>query len=286
MDWISTIVNGLLLGSLYGLFGLGLAFAFGIMRIVNVAHGEFIVLAAFLGMGLFQAFGLNPVLLTLVVALVGFVVGYCLQFGVLNRVLDKDPMAPLLITFGLSIMLRNLMVEVFGANSQTIDIGAIRMAGFEVAGLNIGVLPLVIASVSVSLFVALQLMLSRTAFGRQLQATSDDPEIAQVFGIDYRRMYGIAMGIAVAMAAIAGVLLAMRSAFTPFSGADRLLIAFEVVIIGGLGSIWGALLGGLLLGVAHLVGLKIASGSGLLFAHLTFFLILIFLPGGLAKWRR
>ncbi len=286
MDWIATVINGLLIGGLYGLFGLGLAFAFGIMRVVNVAHGEFIVLAAYAGLFLSEAVPMGPVLLVLAVALLAFVLGYLLQIGLINRVMNTDPLPPLLVTFGISIMLRNLMVEGFGADLRTIDVGALKLESFALFGITIGVLPLIILCVAVALFVGLHLVLTRTAFGRVVRATSDDSDIVQLFGISYRHVYGIAMGLAVSVSAVAGMLLGMRTAFTPFSGVDRLLISFEVVIIGGLGSIWGALVGGFLLGVTHLLGLKFDPDGGLLYAHLMFFLILIVMPSGISQWRR
>jgi len=286
MDWIATIINGLLLGGLYGLFGLGLAFAFGIMRIVNVAHGEFIVLAAYIGLFVGEVLPINPFVLVLIIAVLSFGFGYLLQTGLLNRVMDKDPLPPLLVTFGLSIVLRNLMVELFGADLRTINPGPVRLASFEVFGLTIGVLPVIILAVAVALFTILHFTLMRSPFGRIVRATADDAGVVELYGVNYRHVFGLAMGIAVSVSSIAGMLLAMRTAFTPFSGVDRLLISFEVVIIGGLGSIWGTLIGGLILGVAHLVGSKFDPGAGLLYAHLVFFLILIFLPQGLSQWRR
>ena len=286
MGYVDTLVNGLMVGGLYGLFGLGLAFAFGVMRIVNVAHGEFIVLSAYIGLVLGQLLPINPILLVVLVALIAFALGWILQSALLNRVMGKDPLPPLLLTFGISIILRNLLVERFGANLRTIDVGSVKLAGFDFAGLRIGVLPTIILAVSVALFVVLHLVLRHTAFGRTLRATADDFVIVQLFGVNYRRIYNIAMGLSVGVSAIAGILLAMRSAFTPFSGVDRILLSFEVVIVGGLGSIWGAMMGGFLLGITHLFGLTFDPDSGLLWPHLMFFLILMVLPSGLSQWRR
>ncbi|WP_425419260.1 branched-chain amino acid ABC transporter permease [Oricola indica] len=285
MDWVSTIVNGLLIGSLYGLFGLGLAFAFGIMRIVNVAHGEFIVLAAYIGYFLSTSLGLPPALNVIVVALIGVAIGYLLQAGLLNRVIGADPLRPLILTFGLSIIMRNAMAELFGADLRSIDAGALKTASVDFGGLSIGVLPLVLFVVTAACFGLLFWIIRQTRFGRNIRAAADDADTIEIFGVDHRRIYAAAMGIAIAMSCVAGVLLGMRSGFTPFSGVDRLLIALEVVIIGGAGSMFYTFFGGLLLGVAHLVGLKFDPGSGLLFAHLTFLAVLLFRPQGFAGVR-
>lgn len=286
MELLQSVINGVLLGTLYGLFGLGLAFGFGIMRIVNVAQGEFIVLSAYIGLVLGPFIPIYPLLLIVPVAIISFGYGYALQGSMLNRVVGKDPMPPLLITFGLSIVLRNLMVEVWSADYRSINIGTLKFQGFGLLGLRIGVLPLVIMGIVMVLFVALHLLMTRTRFGRLARATADDYETVQFFGVDYRQVYCIAMGISAALAAAAGMLIAMRSTFNPFSGVDRLLISFEVVIIGGLGSLWGMVLGGIILGVTQLVSLQYDPNAGLMYAHIVFFIILMVLPSGLSNWRR
>ena len=286
MELLQSVINGVLLGTLYGLFGLGLAFGFGIMRIVNVAQGEFIVLSAYIGLVLGPFIPIYPLLLIVPVAIISFGYGYALQGSMLNRVVGKDPMPPLLITFGLSIVLRNLMVEVWSADYRSINIGALKFQGFGLLGLRIGVLPLVIMGIVMVLFVALHLLMTRTRFGRLARATADDYETVQFFGVDYRKVYCIAMGISAALAAAAGMLIAMRSTFNPFSGVDRLLISFEVVVIGGLGSLWGMVLGEIILGVTQLVSLQYDPNAGLMYAHIVFFIILMVLPSGLSNWRR
>jgi len=286
MTVLQTIINGLFLGALYGLFGLGLAFAFGIMRIVNVAQGEFMVLATYIGLMLMPWLPVHPLVLIIPVALIAFGFGYAVQGSILNRVLDKDPMPSLLITFGISIVLRNLMVQVWSADFRSINIGKLKFMGFDVLGLRIGLLPLVIFGTVILLFVALYLLMTQTRFGRLTRATADDYETIQFFGVDYRRVYCVAMGISAALSAAAGMLIAMRSAFNPFSGVDRLLISFEVVIIGGLGSLWGMIVGGMVLGVAQLVSLQYDPNAGLMYAHIVFFLILMVMPSGISAWRR
>lgn len=287
MDWIETLINGLLLGGLYGRFGAGLAFAFGIMRIVNVAHGEFVVMAAYIGMSLL-AFapvpGWSPLWLVLPVAAITFGIGWVLQALVLNRVLGNDPMPAMLVTFGLSIVIRNALVQIYGADIRAIELGPLQLAGIEIGDLRIGVFPLLVFGVALALFAALHWLMARTTTGRILRATADDREVVQLCGVDFRRTYCAAMGLALALSSVAGLLLAMRSSMSPFSGVERLLIAFETVIIGGLGSVWGTLAGGLVLGVAQFVGLKLNPNSGALLGHAVFFAVLLAAPRGLAGW--
>jgi branched-chain amino acid transport system permease protein len=282
MNWVEIIANGLMLGGLYALIGLGLGFAFGIMRVVNVAQGDFIVAAAFLGLALVPHTPLHPVLVILPVAVAAFGVGLILQWTMINRVLGQDQIPQILLTFGLAIALRNGMVELFGANSRAIDVGELRFVGFDLLGLRLGVLPALILLVAFVLFFGLDLWLKRSTMGRIIRATADDHQVVQLLGVDYRRVYALAMGIAMALSAVAGVLLAMRGSFTPYAGADRLLIAFEVVVIGGLGSFWGMFLGGAVLGVTQLVALKLDPTSGLMYGHIVFFIMLILAPKGLA----
>lgn len=288
MDWVSTVVNGVLLGGLYGLFGLGLALVFGVMRVVNLAHGEFIVLGAYAGVFLVAAFPqLPPWAMALPVALVGYAAGWALQTGVVNRAVRSDhPLTPLMLTFGLAVVLRNGMVELFGADARAIDGGALTSAGIELGGLQVGVYPVLVLVLAALLFAALHGLLRHTAFGRTVRATADAPEIARLMGVTPERVFAQVMGLSIAMAMLAGFLLAQRTLFTPFSGAERMLLAFEVVIIGGLGSFWGALAGGIVLGVAQLVGQKLDSNAGPLYAHLVFVAVLLFMPRGLAGGRQ
>jgi branched-chain amino acid transport system permease protein len=284
MDWIETLINGVLLGALYGLLGLGLALVFGVMRVVNLAHGEFIVLAAYAGTMLAAlAPGVNPLLWLLPVAALAFGVGYALQAALVNRtVRTGDPLTPLLLTFGLAVVLRNLMVEVFGTDPRALDGGAFTRAGVDFLGLRIGLFPLAVLALAAAMFAALQWLLARTEWGRIVRATSDNARIVRLMGVRPDRVYCTVMGLALSFAAVAGVLLALRSSFTPYSGVERLLIAFEVVILGGLGSFWGAFAGGIALGVAQLLGQKFDSNAAALYAHLLFFVVLVIRPTGIA----
>ncbi len=275
MSFVEPVLNGLMVGGLYGLFGLGLALAFGIMRVVNIAHGDFIVLGAYLGVTLLTMTPLPLAAVVVIVALSAFAMGWAMQATMLNRMVGPNPVPAMVATMGLSIIIRNVLVQIFGANIRSIEIGALQNQGVNLFGFSIGVLPLIIFGISIALFAAMHFMMTRTTLGRAFRAAADDFEILETLGFNRRRVYGAAMGLAVMLASVAGLLLAMRSSFSPFTGVERLLISFEVVIIGGLGSLRGSFLAGLLLGVVQVVGLKLNPNSGPLFGHLAFLIILL-----------
>ena len=282
MEWVDTLVQGVLLGGLYALFATGLSLIFGVMRLVNIAHGDLIVLAAFVAFAVVQGLGLHPLLSLVIVVPAMAAAGYGLQRGLLNRTLGGDILPPLLVTFGLSIVIQNLLLEIFTADSRKLQVGALETASLQLGGgLAIGWLPLIVFAAAVLVIAALQLLFYRTALGRALRATSDDPETARLMGIDNHHLFGLAMAIALAVVAIAGVFLAIRTNFDPTIGPGRLIYAFEAVIIGGLGSLWGTLAGGVLLGVAQSIGAKIDPGWQILAGHLAFLLVLVLRPRGL-----
>jgi len=282
MVWVNAIVQGILLGGLYALFACGLSLMFGVMRVVNLAHGDISVVAAFAGLLLVEQLDL-PAFLTLfaVVPLLA-AGGYALQRGLLSPALARGALAPLLVTFGLSIVLQNLMQETFSADSRGIQIGGFGTASLRITDeLSVGWFPLLTAATGVAAIAALQVFLTRTSLGRAMRATSDDQEAARLMGVDTRHVYGVATAIALATVAIAGIFLAMRTTFTPTIGPARLIFAFEAVIIGGLGSLWGTLAGGVVLGVAQAVGSQIDPAYGVLTGHLVFLAVLALRPQGL-----
>ena len=287
MIWVETVINGILYGGLYGLLGVGLALIVGVMRVVNLSHGEFIVLSAFIGVSLAGLFPwLYPLALLVPVALIAFVLGFGLQAVLVNRVVIRpDPFAAILLTFGVAVVMRNLMVEGFGADPRHIPSGRLAHASLAIGGLSIGVLPILILALSVALFTTLQLLLMHTRFGRIVRATADNRDIVRLMGVNPGRVYNVVMGLSLALASVAGMLLAMRSSFTPYSGVERLLVAFEVVVLGGLGTFWGAMAGGIILGVAELVGLRFDPNAGPLYAHLLFLTGVLLRPNGLFRAR-
>jgi branched-chain amino acid transport system permease protein len=281
MVWVNQIVQGILLGGLYALFATGLSLVFGVMRLVNLAHGDLIVLASFLSLVLVNNLGWNPlmtlVLLIPMMALLGFV----LQYALLNFTLDSE-LTPILATFGLAVIIQNALLEQFSADSRKLDPGSIETDSIRITDqISIGWFALITFLVAVFLLVGLQLLIRHTRLGRSLRATSDDQRTAQLVGIDNRRLYAVAMAMSLATAAIAGVFLGIYTSFGPSSGPARLIFGFEAVIIGGLGSLWGTLAGGIVLGVAQAIGAQISIGWGELAGHLVFLAILLIRPRGL-----
>lgn len=286
MIWIETLLNGLMLGGLYALFGLGLSLIFGVMKIANIAHGELVIAGAFLAFTIAGALPMPLWLLLPLVAALMFAVGYGLQAGLVNRVLGGEPLRPLLLTFGVSIIVQNLLVELYGADNRALDAGALSTARLDLGALSVGVLPLGTLALTVLLFGGLHWGIGRTRWGRIVRATSDDAAIVGMMGVDRRHVFSMVMALSAALAALAGMLLAMRTSVTPFSGVERLLIAFEVVVIGGLGSIWASLLGGLALGLVHVISFRLDPASGLLYGHILLLLVLLARPEGLAGRQR
>jgi branched-chain amino acid transport system permease protein len=278
---LDTILQGVLLGGLYALFAAGLSLIFGVMRLVNLAHGDMIVVAAFALLALMQHFGLGLAPALLLTAPGMFVLGYLLQFLLLNRVIGKDILPPLLITFGLSIFAQNGLLELFSADSRRLPANGLENASLALApGLAIGIVPLMTLAAAIAVIVGLNQLFYRTAMGRAFRAVSDDPVTAQLMGIDHKRLFAIAMGIAFAVAAVAALFLGIRSNFDPSIGPARLIFAFEAVIIGGLGSLWGTLAGGVLLGLAQTIGAQISPEWQILAGHVAFLFVLIARPRG------
>ena len=282
IEWVNSILQGVLTGGLYALFATGLAIIFGVMRLVNITHGDFIVLAAFVALVVVEGTGVGPFVSLIAVIPIMAVFGYILQRGVLNPTLGPDLLPPLLVTFGLSIVIQNLLLEVFSADSQRLKIGAFETLSINLTeDLAVGVFPLIIFVTAVVLIFAIQVVFNRTSLGRAFRATSDDPVTAQLMGIDHSHVYGLAMALALVLVAIAGVFLGVRTNFDPSVGPSRLLFAFEAVIMGGLGSLWGTLAGGIILGVAQNIGAKIDPGFQILAGHIAFLVVLAIRPNGL-----
>ncbi len=282
MIWVNIIIQGILVGGLYALFAAGLSLIFGVMRLVNIAHGDLIVAAAFLAWSVVQATGLNPLVSLIVVVPIAMAFGYALQRGILNRTLGKDILPPLLVTFGLSVILQNGLLELFTADSRKLNAGGIETASFPLLpGVAIGYLPLLQFIVAVLVIWGLQYLFYNTALGRAFRATSDDSETVLLMGLDQRKVYAWAMALCMGVVAIAGVFLGVRSNFDPFMGPGRLIFGFEAVIIGGLGNLWGTLVGGVILGVSQAVGAQINPGWQVLAGHLVFLVVLAFRPMGL-----
>ena len=276
MIWVNQIVQGILLGGYYAVLASGLSLMFGVMRIINLAHGDLAVLGAFL-VFLFSKHGLSPWLALVIVLPVMGIAGWVLQRSLLERSLRAGPLTPLLATFGLLIVIENLLFEKFGPDERSLFpyIGKLGYDSWTITSqVIVGKIYVLILAVAVGLLVGLQLFLARTPLGRALRATAEDPDTAELVGVDSRRVYAFAAAIAVATAALAGAFLAMRSSFNPYSGSQQLIFAFEAVVIGGIGSLWGTLTGGIVLGVAQNIGAQLNPQWFLLAGHLVFLAVL------------
>jgi branched-chain amino acid transport system permease protein len=282
MEWLNAVVQGILLGGFYALLATGLSLVFGVMRLVNLAQGDLTILAAFLSLTLIEATGVGPLVSLVVVVPLMMVGGYVLQRGLLNRTLDGGVMPPILVTFGLAVILQNVLLGLYSADSQGIDAGTIEGASIPITpNLSVGVLPLMTLILAIVIIVGLQTLLGHSQLGRSLRATADDHDAARLTGIDVRHVYGVATAIAMGTVAVAGVLLGIRTTFGPMDGPVRLIFAFEAVVIGGLGSLWGTLVGGIILGVSQTVGNQINPAYQVLAGHIVFLIVLAFRPAGL-----
>jgi branched-chain amino acid transport system permease protein len=283
------LLQGLLLGGLYALFALGLSLMFGVMRLTNTAQGDFIVLAAFAAIAglsvlapILPAGRIAPFVVGALLLPISFAFGYALQRFVLNGTLGRDPLPSLVVTFGLSIVIQNLLLELFSADPRSIETVGLNTASIALpGGVAVGVLPVANFAIALGATVGLQWLFGRTALGRSFRAVSDDRETAELMGLDARKVYALATAIAFVLIAVAGVLQAMRTTVSPSDGPLLLLFAFEAVIIGGMGSFWGTLAGALLLGVTQQIGFRLDPGWGIWFGHIVFLSVLVVRPQGL-----
>jgi len=283
---LQTLLQGLLLGGLYCLFALGQSLMFGVMRLTNTAQGDFIILGAFAALAGMKVAPISPSISPFIVALallpIAFGFGYGLQRYVLNGTLGKDPLPSLVVTFGLSIVIQNLLLELFSADPRSIETAGLNTQSLELpGGIAVGVLPLVIFAIAIAATAALQWLFNRTQLGRSFRAVSDDKEIAELMGLNSKKVYAVATAIAFVLIAVAGVLQAMRTTVSPSDGPLLLLFAFEAVIIGGMGSFWGTLVGALLLGVTQQIGFRLDPGWGIWVGHIVFLVVLVIRPQGL-----
>jgi branched-chain amino acid transport system permease protein len=288
VTWVNAVVQGILLGGLYALLACGLSLMFGVMRIINLAHGDLAVLGAFLVTVVLDHADVSPFIAFIPVLPVMLLLGYALQRTLLERSLRSGVLIPLLTTFGLSIVIQNLLLERFSPDVRSLggNAGAITTASWKVSDqLAISGLGVLILAVAIAVLGGLQLFLSSTDAGRRMRATAQDPDTAELVGIDARAVYARATAMAVAIAGLAGMFLAIRSTFEPLSGPSQLIFAFEAVVIGGIGSLWGTLAGGIVLGVAQTIGAEIDPQYSALAGHLVFLAVVASPRGRLFSWR-
>ncbi|MDL2409449.1 branched-chain amino acid ABC transporter permease [Rhizobium calliandrae] len=280
MQWLDGLIQGILLGGLYAQYALGMALMFGVMRVVNITHGDLVILLALIGISLATTFSLGPWSVLAILVVLGAVIGVILQRLILNRVVGADPLPSLIATFGLSIALQNAMLQIWSADTRSLEGGDIVHASFQIGPLFVGVLPVIVLLTATALTGSLDVALRSTRFGRALRAASADVEAAALTGVNPKTVYMGATAIAVAILGFAAVFQSMRSTVAPADGAFQLIYAFEAVIIGGMGSIWGAFFGAMALGVSQSVGFRIDPGFGILAGHLVFLIILALRPQG------
>ena len=276
------ITNGLLLGGLYGIVGIGMSLIFGIVRFVNLAHGDLIILASYLSLVTMTFFPVSPLLTLIMVIPAMCLIGFFLQYYLLNQVIGKGMNPPLLVAFGLSIILQNLLLLIFTPDARTL-LTSISVQTLPLGGLlNIPLVYLVDFVVSLVTIALLSRFFSRTYMGKAIRAASDDEGAAQLMGINTKNIYSYAMGLATGTAAVAGVLVGMTFTFYPHTGPEYLIIAFGVVIVGGLGSMLGTFLGGLILGLSQILGAHfLGPGFQLISGYIILLIVLTVKPTGL-----
>jgi len=279
------IIQGILLGGLYALLAVGLSLSVGVMKFVNIAHGDLIVLFSFLLLFIASKLGLPPFGALVVFLPIAFMLGYALQRFLLQRVLSRaNVLAVLLVTFGISVVIQNGLLEAFGPDTRKLSQGAIEIQTLTLPGpVYIGVLPVLTLLAAIAVVAAIELILRRTRVGAHIRAVSDDVEAARLAGLRPERIYAIAMGIVGVTLAISACFLAVRTNFDPSSGPRQLLLAFEAVVVGGLGSLWGTLLGGILLGIAQSLGAQIDGAWEILAGHILFLVVMMVRPNGLLQ---
>lgn len=277
MNVIQLIINGIMLGGIYAVLGVGMTMIFGIVKLTNLAHGEFVILGAYGSTLLAQALGVDPLLTLIVTVPCMFLIGMGLQTGLINRVMLKGSEPALLVTFGLSIILQDAMLLLFTADARHAG-AAYSSTVLKIGGISIALLDIILLVLSLLTILVLTLFLNKTYMGRSIRATSDDTQAASLMGVSVRKTYAIAMGIALATAAVAGLCIGLKWTFYASSGGSYLLIAFGVVVIGGMGSIPGTLVAGLVFGLAQVIG---GANYGLLISYVLLIIMLAVRPQGL-----
>ncbi|MGD9125693.1 MAG: branched-chain amino acid ABC transporter permease [Desulfarculaceae bacterium] len=281
-DLLQPVLNGVLLGGIYAAVGIGLSMIFGIVKLVNLAHGDLMIVATYLALAIITPLNLTPYLALVAVVPIMFGLGYLIQRHLLNRVLGKGMEPPLIVAFGVSIILQNTLLLIFSPDARSLKTSLVIKSIPISETFSIPLIYLVGFMVGVLVIAALHIFFKTTFLGRAIRAASDDEEAAQYMGVNTRRIYAYAMGIAMMTAAVAGVLVGTTFTFFPHTGPQYLIIAFGVVIIGGAGSMVGTLAGGVILGLAQLLGSHfLGSGYQLLFGYVVLLAVLTFRPQGL-----
>ena len=288
MVWVNAIIQGVLTGGLYALFACGLSLMFGVMKVVNLAHGDLAVVAGYIAVGVIAVTHIPVLWSFIIVVPIMAVAGYVLQRTLIQGALDRSVLTTLMVTFGLSVVIENALLQFFTANSRGLGVGnAFITNSFSLGSqIQIAYLLVLIFVVAVVVLLGLQYFLSRSKYGRLIRAVADDREAAQLSGVDYRHVFGVAAAIAFGTVALGGIAYGMYSQLAPTTGTDTILLfAFAAVVIGGLGSLWGTLLGGVVLGVAQQIGAQINISDEVLAGFIVFLAVLVIRPEGLTSRR-
>jgi branched-chain amino acid transport system permease protein len=287
VKWVNDIIEGILTGGLYALFACGLSLMFGVMKVVNLAHGDLAVIGGYIALGVIAVTHVPVLASFLIVVPLMAVLGYVMQRTVIQAALNRSILTTLLVTFGLSVVIENGLVQFVNADYHSLGVNnSIVTGAFTIGQIKLPYLALLVLAVAVVVLLGLQYFLSSSRYGRMIRAVADDQEAAQLSGIDYRHVFGIAAAIAFGTAALAGIAYGMESTFYPFTGTETLLLfAFAAVVIGGLGSLWGTLIGGIVLGVAQQIGGQINSSYYFIAGYIIFLAVLVVRPQGLTARR-
>ncbi|HEY9240992.1 MAG TPA: branched-chain amino acid ABC transporter permease [Streptosporangiaceae bacterium] len=283
MGWLNAIIQGVLTGGLYALFACGLSLMFGVMKVVNLAHGDLAVVAGYIAIGVITVTHIPVLWSFLIVVPVMAAVGYALQRTLIQASLDRGVLTTLIVTFGLSVVIENALLQFFTANSRGLGVGLpLLTESFSIGSIQIAYLLVVIFAVALVVLSGLQYFLSRSKYGRLIRAAADDQEAVQLSGADYRHVFAICAALAFGTVALGGIAYGMYSQLSPTTGTDTILLfAFAAVVIGGLGSLWGTLLGGVVLGVAQQIGAQVNISYELLAGYFVFLAVLVIRPQGL-----
>ncbi|MCZ4255465.1 branched-chain amino acid ABC transporter permease [Sulfitobacter sp. G21635-S1] len=281
-DIANIVIQGILLGGLFAIYALGLSLVFGVLRIVNIAHGDVLVLAAYVAFVLSETLAISPFLALLILIPLTLLGGLTFQIGIFERVDRRDPLVPMLVAFGFAVVIQNGLLLLFGTNPRKLDAGAIEQLSVSpLPGINVSVLAVLILGIAIALIAVFQAIIYRSRFGIQVRAVSDSEDNARLIGVDITATFRKAFMMVMLTVAVGAVLMGIKTNFDPFSGASRLLIAFEVVVIGGLGNLWGTLAAGIVIALAQMVGASIDVSYQTLAGHLVFLLVLVIRPQGL-----
>ena len=281
-DFAQPILNGILLGGLYAVIAIGMSTMFGIVKLVNLAHGDLMILSSFLCLSLITWFGISPLWTLPIIVPLMYFVGFFVQGYLLNRVLGREMEPPLLVAFGLSIIIQNLLLLVYTPDARSLMTSLAVKTIPVTSYLSIPVIYLVDFLIGLAVIACLYYFFQKTYIGRAIRAASDDEMAAQLMGVNTKNIYAKAMGIAMMTAGVAGILVGMTFTFYPHTGAQYLIIAFGVVVIGGLGSMKGTLVGGLILAIAQLLGAQFfGPGYQLFCGYVVLLIVLAVRPQGI-----